>query len=349
MVLPILAAGCFVFSVVHVVRAQKPRMHPAPLAATVGVPISGDRIAATGIVEPSSENIHVGSHRPGIVTVVNVRAQDVVQAGATVFCLDDRAATAELHAREADLTMARAQLDRLARMPRAEELPPLAARVGQERARLEDLDDQLRRTTNLVSGGALPSEQAVRIRQQREEAASALQAAQAELDLKRAGAWAPDRGVAQAAVDQATANAERARTEVDLLCAKAPVASTVLRVDVHVGEFVSTTTPQDLVTLGVVEPLHVRVDVDEPDIPRFAPESGAQALPRGGGDAVPLRFVRAEPLVQPKRWLSGATTERVDTRVLQVLYAVDGHRPTTKLFVGQQLDVFVEAGRSEAP
>jgi len=55
---------------------------------------------------------------------------------------------------------------------------------------------------------------------------------------------------------------------------------------------------------------------------------------------VRLRFVRVEPYVVPKRSLTGDNTERVDTRVLQVIYEVaDEDQP---LFVGQQVDVFID-------
>ena len=57
----------------------------------------------------------------------------------------------------------------------------------------------------------------------------------------------------------------------------------------------------------------------------------------------PLRFVRFEPYVVPKRSLTGDSTERVDTRVLQVIYSVE--REDAQLFVGQQLDVFIDATR----
>jgi hypothetical protein len=51
--------------------------------------------------------------------------------------------------------------------------------------------------------------------------------------------------------------------------------------------------------------------------------------------------VRIEPLVIPKRSLTGDVTERVDTRVMQVLYEVrDGGN---ELLPGQQLDVFIES------
>jgi hypothetical protein len=59
-----------------------------------------------------------------------------------------------------------------------------------------------------------------------------------------------------------------------------------------------------------------------------------------------LEFVRVEPYVLPKRSLTGESTERVDTRVLQVLYAFDPRG--FPVYVGQQMDVFVEAAPREA-
>jgi len=65
---------------------------------------------------------------------------------------------------------------------------------------------------------------------------------------------------------------------------------------------------------------------------------------RGNADLkASLQFVRFEPFVVPKRSLTGDSTERVDTRVLQVIYRVE--RDDMPLFVGQQLDVFIDAVR----
>jgi hypothetical protein len=53
-----------------------------------------------------------------------------------------------------------------------------------------------------------------------------------------------------------------------------------------------------------------------------------------------LTFCRVEPYVIPKKSLTGDSTERVDTRVLQVLYTFDpGEKP---IYLGQQMDVFIE-------
>ena len=54
-------------------------------------------------------------------------------------------------------------------------------------------------------------------------------------------------------------------------------------------------------------------------------------------------FVRFEPFVVPKKSLTGDSTERVDTRVLQVIYKVE--QDDLPLFVGEQLDVFIDAGQ----
>ena len=164
----------------------------------------------------------------------------------------------------------------------------------------------------------------------------------AEYDLLKAGAWEPDKRVAQAAVDQAAAQVQETQTELDRLVIRALVDGEVLQVNVRPGEFVGAPPSQALAVLGNVTQLHVRVDVDEYDIPRFIVDAPARAALKGhANDFYPLRFVRIEPYVVPKKSLTGDNTERVDTRVLQVIYAID--TSGRRLFVGQQLDVFINA------
>jgi len=88
----------------------------------------------------------------------------------------------------------------------------------------------------------------------------------------------------------------------------------------------------------------VRVDVDESEAWRVREGAHAIGHVRGNADLkTPLQFVRFEPFVVPKQSLTGDSTERVDTRVLQVIYRVE--REDVRLFVGQQLDVFIDAAR----
>src|SRR5262249_59535202 len=100
------------------------------------------------------------------------------------------------------------------------------------------------------------------------------------------------------------------------------------------------------------EKMNVRVDIDENDIPRaqraFQRGAPAFASPRGDPSLkYPLQFVRIEPYVIPKKSLTGDNTERVDTRVMQVIYQVQRDEPP--LFVGMQMDVFLEAEGNAAP
>src|SRR5687768_12380842 len=92
-------------------------------------------------------------------------------------------------------------------------------------------------------------------------------------------------------------------------------------------------------TPGSTESLHIRVDIDEQDIGRYRAGIPGVAMPRGFPDLkYNLRFKRIEPFVVPKRSLTGDNTERVDTRVLQVIYEIEKNEQP--LYVGQQVDVF---------
>ena len=133
----------------------------------------------------------------------------------------------------------------------------------------------------------------------------------------------------------------QARTTKDRLTVKAPVAGQVLEVEVRPGEYATAgalATP--LIRLGDVSTLHVRTEIDEQYARKITPEMTAKGFSRGDThDAVPLTFMRFEPYVRPKQNLAIAG-QRVDTRVLQVIYALPPEH--SGIYVGQQMDVFVD-------
>jgi HlyD family secretion protein len=279
---------------------------------------------------------------PGVVVEVMVKVGQKVRAGDPLFRLDDRQLRAELAIRQAMLADAEAQLARLVAMPRSEELPQSEARVREALAAYENMQQQLRRVERLVGTGAMTEEEIIDRKQQTTQALERYRQAQADLDLLKAGAWEYDQRVAQTAVDHAATQVKQTETELDRLVVRAQVDCEVLQVNVRPGEFVGAPPGQALVVLGNVTQLHVRVDIDEYDIPRFIADAPARATLKGQPNHYfPLRFVRIEPYVVPKRSLTGDNTERVDTRVLQVIYAIDTEG--RQLYVGQQLDVFIDA------
>jgi multidrug resistance efflux pump len=339
--LPLVSVLLFTFAVIHVVREQQTKPPLAPPVPPARTPFA-NTVAGAGLVEAQTENISVGSPLPGVVTKVHVAVGARVKVGDPLFELDDRALQAELKVRQAALASAEAQLRKLQEMPRPEEVPPSAARVREAEANLADQEDMRRRAEALAPRGGISDEELNRRRQATRMAKEQLARARAEFDLLKAGAWEPDRAVAYAAVEQAQAQVAQARTELERLVVRALVEGEVLQVNVRPGEFVGAPAGQALVVLGNVGRLHVRVDIDEHDIPRFHPGAPARATLRGNpGREYPLTFVRVEPFVVPKKSLTGDNTERVDTRVLRVIYAAKSGGDA--LYVGQQMDVFIGA------
>lgn len=148
---------------------------------------------------------------------------------------------------------------------------------------------------------------------------------------------------ADAQLAQARSQLKSIETDLERLTVRTPVDGQVLQVKVHLGEFAPTgALPTPLILLGSVDKLHVRVDVEEHEAWRVRPEAKASGAVRGNADLkTPLSFVRFEPFVVPKKSLTGDSTERVDTRVLQVIYRIEDN--DLPLFVGQQMDVFIDA------
>lgn len=157
---------------------------------------------------------------------------------------------------------------------------------------------------------------------------------------------------AEAQLALANSELKSGETELNRLTVRAPVDGEILQLKVHAGEFapvaVTAAGEPPLILLGSVTPLHVRVDVDENDAWRVRADAIAVGYLRGNQNIkTALTFVRFEPYVVPKKSLTGDGTERVDTRVLQVVFSFT--RGDLPIFVGQQMDVFINAPEREQP
>lgn len=301
--IPILATIALTFGVVSVVRSQPIWKQTTP---PVAPPASNfaHTVAAVGLIETSTENIAIGSHLPGVVEKVFVTVGDHVRAGTPLFKIDDR--------------QLRAQLSQAEAVEKSSE-----ARVAVASAVLDDLMQQLRFAESVNDPRAISAEEVTRRR-------SAVQTAKAKL------------GEAVAEVQTAHSQIAMVKTELQRSVVTAPTDGEILQVKLRAGEFaVAGATANPMILLGRPKPLYLRVDVDEHEAWRVRPDASATASVRGNTDLkTPIKFVRFEPFVLPKKSLTGDNTERVDTRVLQVIYCIE--RDDLRLFVGQQMDVFIE-------
>ncbi|MEM7780773.1 MAG: efflux RND transporter periplasmic adaptor subunit [Pseudomonadota bacterium] len=315
-ILPLLAVVGIVFAAFYI-WANLPDRELAepenePPKAT-GALADGARVAGSGIVEPASEVIDIGSALSGLVTDVRVEPGDRVEKGQPLFFVDARAARARLTEANAAIREARAAIA---------EAQTAQSTAAQQLALYEGLDDP----------AAVSRSEVIR-------AEGDAAAAESRLDLARARLAA------------AQASAASARTEVERLTVRAPIAGEILAVNVRPGEFVATQggSSEPFIQMGETNPLHVRVDIDENEAVRV--KMGAEAIisPRGAAELrVAATFVRAEPQVVPKRSLTNSAAERVDVRVLQLIYALPQNGEADAFRVGQQIDAFIPAVDGEA-
>ena len=307
--LPLLAIAGLLFGGYTVINGSQ----AMPVAPAVAEPASAPFtafIAGAGIIEAQSQNIAIGTPLPGIVKTVAVKVGDPIQADAPLFYLDDRDTRATLVIKLADLAKAKADVSAAkATYSDAKSLNDLAVAVTDRRA--------------ISAEELLKRHNAMLIALARLEGTSAI-------------------------VQQAIAAVADIETTLSRLIVRAPVAGEILQVNIRPGEFAQAgalTTP--LLVLGNLDQLHVRVDIDENDAWRFNKTSKAVAFLRGNRRfKADLELAYVEPFVVPKKSLTGDSNERVDTRVLQALYRFD--RKQLPVYVGQQMDVFIEAPEDSA-
>ena len=347
--IPLLAVCMFLFAGYHVIHSQTPHEQAPPPIRPADSPFAAT-VAGAGLVESRTENVEVASAVPGVVEKLFVREGDHVGPEDLLIRIESRDVAAELQSREAAVKAAEAELAQLQQRPRAEEIPASEAMVAEAESQVREFQDQFERRKRLADKGAATQEDLVKFREQLQFHEAALRRAKANDALLKAGTWEPDLRVAEAAVAQAHAERDRLAVEIRRHEVRAPHPHLnqgtfdrweVLQVNIRPGEYASTPSTEPLMILGDTGPRRVRVDIDEHDLPRLVLGLPAVGYPRGEGTIkYPLRFVRVEPFVIPKRSLTGDNSERVDTRVLQLLYEFED--ATAPVYVGQQMDVFID-------
>ena len=339
--LPFVASLVLVFAVFSIVKTQPVHATLPPPSLPPTAAFQKD-VGAVGLVEASSENIGISLPVPGLVTRVYVKAGDRVAKGEKLFSIDDRDVQAELALRRSALALAQVKLEKLLHSPRPEEVPPAEARVKEAEELYRDADVQLELIESVRDRRAIRDEDLLRRRIAVKAAAARLDQAKAELALLQAGAWQPDIDIARAEVAEAQRQVERVQADLDRTIVTAPISGEILQCKVRAGEYGQAgPLAQPLILMGATDQLNVRADVDEQDAWRVKAGAAAMASVRGdSGHRYALRFVRFEPYVIPKKNLTGDSTERVDTRVLQVIFALQKGAP---IYAGQQMDVFIDA------
>jgi HlyD family secretion protein len=329
--------------------AQLPAFNPAADPFAKG-------IYAEGIVESyqnNGENINMYPEVAGTIVAIPVHEGQTVSKGTVLMQMDDSVQRATAEQQKAQAEAAAAMLAELRAEPRKENFEVSEAQLTYAQAQLKNAQDELARQEasyelepKSVSRFTLDDAiNAVKI------ATANVKVAQKQYDLTKAGAWTYD----IQNQDKTYQADEKAYLASTALLAKytirAPADGRVLAIQAAVGSYVApqgiydtyTQGSDPIIVMGASEDyVSVRCYIDEILIHRLphGSQMKARMFIRGTNISVPLEYVRIQPYVSPKIELSDQRLERVDVRVLPVIFRF-ARSADVPVYPGQLVDVYV--------
>lgn len=317
-------------------------------AATIARPTRDDsapaEVVALGRLEPRGDVRAVAAPTSAAaprVREVLVEEGDHVVEGQPLVVLDNQPSLAAAYqAAERAVEIAEVTLEqtrRNVRSSRAESRASVtAARVASEQARRD-----AERSARLHGSGALPSSQI--------EAAEA-STSRTEAELRRAEAAASryadssDVRLAEARLAAARADLERARVELELATVRAPVAGTVLSIEVRAGERASTGT---LVRIADLEHMEAELEVFQESVPRIEIGHAVRlASPVFGEEPLTGTLRQIDGEVRHQSLTSTDPAAHADARVVRVHVELDAASATRSArFVGLEVVAHITTDR----
>lgn len=329
--------------------------------ATVGVLLSGvwalgvekeplpsyeisQAVVATGVVEPFGEERNVSAETSGVLQEVPVKENDEVAAGQVIATIANEEQQARLQAAKAELEIRKASLDRALAGARPEERREIRAILSETEAAADLAARDYERRKTLMQKG-VTTQAALEAAKANKETTSARRAAALQkFSLLEAGSRPEDIAAARAQVDLAQANVAVANAQLNKTVVRSPIAGTVLRINRRVGESVGLQQTTPLVVIGDLHKITFRAQVDEKDIGRIKIGDRVEIK----AEAYPNRmFLGTTSFIAPrlgaKTIVTDRPTERIDTKVLEVIVDLDGQE---KLPIGLRVDVYFKKGAS---
>jgi HlyD family secretion protein len=348
-----IAAG---FLSAHIYGAEKkplpPAFNPAPNPYSKA-------IYANGIVESyqsNGANINIFPEVSGFITQIYAVEGRSVHQGEALLQIDDSVQRSIVEQQKAQADAAQSLLQELKAQPRKQVLEVSKAQFELATANLKTSRDQLDkiRRSYEINSKSVSKEQLDSGEDAVNAANASFHVAQKQYELTQAGAWAYDIQNQEHQYEALTKGYASSMALLNKYTVRAPVDGVVLAVNTAAGSFISSQGAYGTYTEGFdpvivmgnpEEDLGVRCYIDEILMSRLPASKKIKALMyfRGTNVSVPLEFVRIRPYVSPKVELSNQRTERVDVRVLPVLFRFKPPEGVT-VYRGQLVDVYIETG-----
>ena len=318
--------------------AWSQRATPAPAAA----PARSSALVAPGLVEAQGDRVELGFEVGGRIAELAVDEGDTVAAGQLLGRLDDRVARARVARAEAAVAAARARRNLALRGARPDEIAAAEADADAARAQARERGQARDRAEALLraNADAIPLADLDTARGLADASAAAARAAAARAAVLRQGTRREQIAEATAALAGAEAELEETRALLAQHELRAPRAGVVIRRLHEVGEHVATMPPTTVLILADTARLELRVEVDEVDVAKVAIGQPAWATALAYGDRrFPGTVVRVVGELGRKTQRLDDPRARIDTRVLEVVVALDG---AAALPLGLRMDVHLE-------
>jgi HlyD family secretion protein len=298
-------------------------------------------VTGSGVVEPQSGNIYIGIPFNRIVKQVHVTINQAVKKGDLLIELDHDDLSANLQVKQQEYEKALANFNKLKALPRQEDLAIAEESIKKAQIALQEAKAQHEMIANLSHPAAIKKEERDRRLYQYQQAEANLKEAQTRFEKVKAGAWQPDLKIAHYQVEQAKADLDALKVEIERTFIRSPIDGTVLQIKIHEGEMPNGTTTQPAIVIGNIDQLNLRVSIDQFNITGISPKASAVAFRQGNNkEEFPLEFIHMEPVMIPKKYVTNAVEEQIDTQVLEILYRIEEN--DADLFIGEQMDVFID-------
>ncbi len=327
----------------------------APLFNPAANPF-GKGIYSNGVIEsdqPDGENINIYPEVAGPITRVLIAEGQLVRKGDPLIMIDDSVQRAAAEQQQAQAEGAFAALSELKAQPRREALQVAAAQLQYAKASLNNARDQLAKQQRAydIDAKSISRDAYDNARNAEAIAATNFEVVSRQYALVKAGAWTYDIENAEKAYTALSKSYQSAEALLAKYTIRAPVDGVILAVHAGAGSYVSAQGAYDtytegfgpLVVMGPPEDhMQVRAYIDEilvHELPATGRIAGEMFI-RGTDRHLPLTFVRVQPFISPKIELSNQRQERVDLRVLPVIFRFARPSDMT-LYPGQLVDVYV--------
>jgi HlyD family secretion protein len=299
-------------------------------------------VSCLGRIEPEDDVIHVaGAYiqgQPPVVESLKVKQGDQVHRGDLLAIMaGQRQLEAALEQAKAQTQVAHRRLEQVKAGPKQADLALQQAEIARTEARLHNAQSELQRYESLRRTGDVTASDLDAKRTEAQVIQNELEQSQSRLASMKEVSQG-DLHVAEAQLQAAMTDEERARRDYDLGSVRAPIDGQILKIDAHVGE---SAAAKGILDMGHTAEMYVVAEVYETDIVRV--HVGQHATISGDLLAAPLTGTveSIAPNVTSPPVVTGDTTSFSDNRIVETRIRLDQGESVSRL-IGGRVNVVIQ-------